>query len=78
MSPTHQDLSNDITFSQIKYRVPVPLKKLTERCSNWIEIVYIAHTQSNHFDKPMREKKRQILIEKISCCCPFIRADHTI
>ena len=27
MSPTHQDLSNDTTFSQIKSRVPVPLNK---------------------------------------------------
>ena len=27
MSPTHQDLSNDTTFSQIKSRVPVPLIK---------------------------------------------------
>ena len=27
MSPTHQDLSNDTTFSQIKSSVPVPLKK---------------------------------------------------
>ena len=26
MSPTHQDISNDTTFSQIKSRVPVPLK----------------------------------------------------
>ena len=26
MSPTHQDLSNDTTFSQIKSRVPVPFK----------------------------------------------------
>ena len=26
MSPTHQDLSNDTTFSQIKSRVPVPLR----------------------------------------------------
>ena len=26
MSPSHQDLSNDTTFSQIKSRVPVPLK----------------------------------------------------
>ena len=25
MSPTHQDLSNDTTFSQIKSCVPVPL-----------------------------------------------------
>ena len=25
MSPTHQDLSNDTTFNQIKSRVPVPL-----------------------------------------------------
>ena len=25
MGPTHQDLSNDTTFSQIKSRVPVPL-----------------------------------------------------
>ena len=25
MSPTHQELSNDITFSQIKSCVPVPL-----------------------------------------------------
>ena len=25
MSPTHQDLSNDTTFSQIKSHVPVPL-----------------------------------------------------
>ena len=29
MSPTHQDLPNDTTFSQIKYRVPVPLSFLT-------------------------------------------------
>ena len=28
MSPTHQDLSNDTTFSQIKSRVPVPLTLL--------------------------------------------------
>ena len=28
MSTTHQDLSNDTTFSQIKSRVPVPLRKL--------------------------------------------------
>ena len=28
MSPTHQDLSNDTTFSQIKSRVPVPLKSI--------------------------------------------------
>ena len=27
MSPTHQDLSNDTTFSQIKSRVPVPLNR---------------------------------------------------
>ena len=27
MSPTHQDLSNDTTFSQIKSRVPVPLRR---------------------------------------------------
>ena len=27
MSPTHQDLSNDTTFSQIKSRVPVPLSR---------------------------------------------------
>ena len=26
MSPTHQDLSNDTTVSQIKSRVPFPLK----------------------------------------------------
>ena len=26
MSPTNQDLSNDTTFSQIKSRVPVPLR----------------------------------------------------
>ena len=26
VSPTNQDLSNDTTFSQIKSRVPVPLK----------------------------------------------------
>ena len=26
VSPTHQDLSNDTTFSQIKSRVPVPLR----------------------------------------------------
>ena len=26
MSPTHQDLSNDTTFSQIKSCVPVPLR----------------------------------------------------
>ena len=29
MSPTHQDLSNDTTFSQIKSRVPVPLNEDT-------------------------------------------------
>ena len=28
MSPTHQNLSNDTTFSQIKSRVPVPLRLL--------------------------------------------------
>ena len=28
MIPTHQDLSNDTTFSQIKSRVPVPLTSL--------------------------------------------------
>ena len=33
MSPTHQDLSNDTTFSQIKSRVPVPLT------SNFINIL---------------------------------------
>ena len=27
MSPTLQDLSNDTTFSQIRSRVPVPLKQ---------------------------------------------------
>ena len=27
VSPTNQDLSNDTTFSQIKSRVPVPLKR---------------------------------------------------
>ena len=29
MSPTHQDLSGDTTFSQIKSRVPVPLNRRT-------------------------------------------------
>ena len=29
VSPTHQDLSNDTTFSQIKSRVPVPSTDLT-------------------------------------------------
>ena len=28
VSPTNQDLSNDTTFSQIKSRVPVPLRAL--------------------------------------------------
>ena len=28
MSPTHQDFSNDTTFSQIKSSVPVPLKSV--------------------------------------------------
>ena len=28
VSPTHQDLSNDTTFSQIKSRVPVPLSNV--------------------------------------------------
>ena len=28
--PTHQDLTNDTTFSQIKSRVPVPLNKSTQ------------------------------------------------
>jgi len=28
MSSTHQDLSNDTTFSQIKSRVPVPLRRI--------------------------------------------------
>ena len=30
MSPTHQDLSNDTPFSQIKSRVPVPLSQIFE------------------------------------------------
>ena len=33
MSPTHQDLSNDTTFSQIKSCVPVPLKGLNQKIS---------------------------------------------
>jgi len=28
VSPTNQDLSNDTTFSQIKSRVPVPLRAI--------------------------------------------------
>ena len=31
MSPTHQDLSNDTTFSQIKSRVPVPLSESKQK-----------------------------------------------
>ena len=31
MSPTHQDLSNDTPFSQIKSRVPVPLKGQSQK-----------------------------------------------
>ena len=31
MSPTHQDLSNDTTFSQIKSRFPVPLNILVNK-----------------------------------------------
>ena len=39
MSPTHQDLSNDTTFSQIKSCVPVPLK---EQCHQ-IFLVFCLH-----------------------------------
>ena len=35
MSPTHQDLSNDTTFSQIKSRVPVPLKSVIQEESTY-------------------------------------------
>ena len=35
VSPTNQDLSNDTTFSQIKSRVPVPLKGLAQ----WMKMV---------------------------------------
>jgi len=31
LSPTHQDLSNDTTFSQIKSRVPVPLNNSEQK-----------------------------------------------
>ena len=41
MSPTHQDLSNDTTFSQIKSRVPVPLRL------GWFSADILTHLQ--HF-----------------------------
>ena len=38
MSPTHQDLSNDTTFSQIKSHVPVLLMYFTQ---NLYEFLYV-------------------------------------
>ena len=36
VSPTHEDLSNDTTFSQIKSRVPVPLNDPALKMQNFI------------------------------------------
>ena len=46
MSPTHQDLSNDTTFSQIKSRVPVPLSRIKNRLDN---LPLLTHTYAEAF-----------------------------
>ena len=46
MSPTHQDLSNDTTFSQIKSRVPVPLRMIL--FSQWRSLMRIAEASNMH------------------------------
>ena len=38
VSPTNQDLSNDTTFSQIKSRVPVPLRENQRTKTNTVTI----------------------------------------
>ena len=44
MSPTHQDLSNDTTFSQIKSRVPVPLSlQIVEEWRDTVICILPAH-----------------------------------
>ena len=40
VSPTNQDLSNDTPFSQIKSRVPVPLKKVAKCLKNLKGCIY--------------------------------------
>ena len=54
MSPTHQDLSNDTTFSQIKSRVPVPLTYLllfpfTKNDNNVHTPTYLYSLRSSRF-----------------------------
>ena len=45
MSPTHQDLSNDTTFSQIKSRVPVPLRAIqSDDCFTIVQLHCVAYT----------------------------------
>ena len=46
MSPTHQDLSNDTTLSQIKSRVPVPLDVPKKN----VHAQYRAYIYSLYFD----------------------------
>ena len=46
MSPTHQDLSNDTTFSQSKSRVPVPLIPLIFKSSLYLSLIQLKFKSS--------------------------------
>ena len=55
MSPTHQDRSNDNTFSQIKSRVPVPLNR-----SIWVPKnaeLYANSKSEDEIEKKCTDKK---------------------
>ena len=58
MSPTLQDLSNDTTFSQIKYRVPVPLNRAIDTCHFRPSLVFSGQSHSNWFCMVVENTKR--------------------
>ena len=64
VSPTHQDLSNDTTFSQIKSRVPVPLiknYKKIPRCNTHLGFDFVfenLHVNSRKIESGSRNLKK--------------------
>ena len=73
MSPTNQDLFNDTTFSQIKSRVPVPLRNnhLSDYFQVFCEHLTVrneALKQSRNVERNLFEKFKKSLFANVSVC----------
>ena len=80
VSPTHQDLSNDTTFSQIKFRVPVPLRNLADFCpfvSASMKRDVLLYTSVSTKNSSTCVDKSKCPVHNLSSLLPIVRCHHS-